>query len=228
MTAAYDLHIHSCLSPCASNDMTPANIAGMAHIKRLSIISLTDHNSGCNLKAMAEAALAYGIMFIPGIEVTTREEVHILTYFSELQPAIQFGETIYGSLPDIKNRPEIFGEQIIIHKDNKSGTLDKLLLQASSYSLDDIVEMVKCNGGCAVPAHINRDSFSILSNLGFIPDNLFSCVEIAEGLPCPPIDAVYKILHSSDAHDLGSISEPVHTIGGILEPADFIRYYGNQ
>lgn len=224
MLAAYDLHIHSCLSPCASNDMTPDNIAGMAHIKGLSIISLTDHNSGRNLLPMAEAAEEYGIMFIPGIEVASSEEVHILAYFAELQSAIDFGETIYGSLPDIKNRPDIFGEQIIVSNDSRSGVLDKLLLQASAYSIDDIVKIVKCAGGCAVPAHINRDSFSVISNLGFIPSNLFSCVEVADSLPCPPIDAAYKVLHSSDAHDLGSISEPLNTIDGISCISDFISY----
>lgn len=228
MKSAYDLHIHSCLSPCASNDMTPANIAGMAYVKGLSIISLTDHNTGANLSAMHIAAKHYGILFIPGIEVTSCEEVHVLVYFSELEPAMNFGNMIYDSLPDIKNRPQIFGEQLIVdEQDNRLGTLDKLLLQASPYSIDDISAIAKSSGGCAIPAHINRDSFSVLSNLGFIPDGLYKCAEVALRIPCPPLDPNLKIFHSSDAHTLGDISEPVNTIEGISSPKDFI-YYCNK
>ena len=224
MEAAYDLHIHSCLSPCASNDMTPHNIAGMAHLKGLSIISLTDHNAGCNLAPMAEAAAAHDLVFIPGVEATSREEVHVLIYFAELDDAVRFTDKLYDSLPDIPNRPDIFGDQIIMGRDDiPCGTLDKLLLQATPYSVNELVDMAKRSGGAAVPAHINRDSFSILSNLGFLPDGLFSCVEISQSHPCPPVDASCRRLYSSDAHDLGAISEPVHTLENITNSKQFIN-----
>ena len=161
----YDLHIHSCLSPCASDDMSPCNIAGMASIKGLSLISLTDHNSGRNLKAMDKVASEFGLIFIPGIEVTTVEEVHVLTYFKETNAAIEFGELLYNSLPDITNRPDIFGRQLIMDEnDETAGELGKLLLQATPYSLEEIVGLTRDAGGCAVPAHINRDSFSVFAN----------------------------------------------------------------
>lgn len=224
MKRYYDLHIHSCLSPCASDDMTPANIAGMAHLKGLSIIALTDHNAAHNLHAMAKAAAAYGLIFIPGIEVSTSEEVHVLTYFSDADAAVAFGDTLYHALPDIQNRPDIFGNQIVMDElDNIKGTLSKLLLQAVPFSLDDIVRMAKDAGGCAVPAHINRDSFSLLANLGFLPPNLFGCVEVAKSVPCPHLDTGLKILHSSDAHELGAISEPVEMLCGITNAKDFIN-----
>ncbi|MDD5017066.1 MAG: PHP domain-containing protein [Eubacteriales bacterium] len=225
MKAAYDLHIHSCLSPCADNDMTPENIAAMARLKGLSVISLTDHNAGHNLEAMALAAKAQDLIFVPGIEVTTREEVHVLVYFPGLRTAIDFGDRLYGSLPDIDNRPEIFGSQIVMDVAGiQSGTLDKLLLQATPYSIDDIVDMAKAAGGGAVPAHINRDSFSILSNLGFIPPGLFACVEIADALPCPAVDASLRKIFSSDAHSLGSISEPRNYFPGFSTVKDLILY----
>lgn len=224
MSAAYDLHIHSCLSPCASDDMTPANIAAMAKLKGLSVISLTDHNCGANLPAMDKAAKQNGLIFIPGIEVTTREEVHVLVYFADLSPAVRFADTVYSSLPDIGNRPDIFGSQIKMDEnDRPAGTLQKLLLQASPYSIEEIVDMAKLSGGCAVPAHINRDSFSVLSNLGFIPEGLFKAVEAVKGLPCPPLSPEYKVLYSSDAHQLGDISEPLYALP-LTDAQDFLRF----
>jgi hypothetical protein len=225
MQRYYDLHIHSCLSPCASDDMTPANIAGMAHIKGLSLIALTDHNAGHNLPAMAQAASEYGLIFIPGIEVNTSEEVHVLTYFADVDAAVTFGETLYDALPGIQNRPDIFGNQLMMDEaENSKGTLDKLLLQAVPFSIDDIVKMAKAAGGCAVPAHINRDSFSLFANLGFLPPGLFRCVEVAKGLPCPELNSGLMVLHSSDAHDLGAISEPIEVLNDINSGKDFVQF----
>ncbi len=225
MTRCYDLHIHSCLSPCASDDMTPANIAGMAHVKGLSLIALTDHNTGANLPAMAEAAASYGLIFVPGIEITTCEEVHVLAYFADADTALAFGEKLYASLPAIMNRPDIFGNQLVMDaQDTIKETLPKLLLQAVPYSLDDVVRMVKNHGGCAVPAHINRDSFSLLANLGFMPHGLFGCAEVAKSLPCPDLKDISHVFHSSDAHDLGAIAEPLETLCGIENARDFIDF----
>lgn len=225
MTRCYDLHIHSCLSPCAGDDMTPANIAGMAYVKGLSLIALTDHNTGANLPAMAEAAASYGLILIPGMEVTTSEEVHVLAYFADVDTAVAFGKKLYASLPNILNRPDIFGNQLVMDaQDTIISTLSKLLLQAVPYSLDDVVRMVKSDGGCTVPAHINRDSFSLLANLGFIPHGLFGCVEVCKSLPCPDLQGDYHVFHSSDAHDLGTIAEPLETLCGIKNARDFIDF----
>jgi hypothetical protein len=174
---------------------------------------------------MAKTAAEYGLIFVPGIEVTTIEEVHVLTYFSDVDTAVTFGETLYDSLPDIQNRPDIFGNQIIMdERDHQKGTLNKLLLQATPFSLDDLVRMAKAAGGCAVPAHINRDSFSILANLGFLPPGIFGCVEVVKGLPCPDLDSNLKVLHSSDAHNLGTISEPSEMLSSISSANEFIYY----
>jgi hypothetical protein len=224
----YDLHIHSCLSPCASDDMTPANIAGMASLKQLSFIALTDHNCGRNLPAMARASAEYGLVFLPGIEVTTAEEVHVLTYFRDVKTALDFGNMVYASLPDITNRPEIFGRQIVMSEnDEPVCELPKLLLQATPFSIEDVDRRAQEAGGCAIPAHVNRASFSVLANLGFMPPGLFRAAEVSPNLPCPPLDDALYILHSSDAHNLGDISEPINLLSNIHNPSEFIDFILN-
>ena len=110
---AYDLHIHSCLSPCGDDDMTPANIVGMAKVIGLDLIALTDHSSCKNCPAFAAAAAAYGMNVLFGMELTTAEEVHVLCYFPTLNDAMAFDAYVYGQLPDIPNTPALFGNQLI-------------------------------------------------------------------------------------------------------------------
>lgn len=211
----YDLHIHSDLSPCGNYDMTPNNIVNMAYIKGLSIISVTDHNTAGNIKPIIESGEKLDITVIPGIEVTTREEVHILCYFKHHSYAQQFGNIIYESLPDIKNNELIFGEQNIYNsKDEIVGKLDKLLINASKYTLDEIYNLAHDYHGIIVPAHINKKSNSILGALGFIPLNLK--IDFVEIFKAQAVDdkiiKKYKILYNSDAHQLVDISESENCI----------------
>ena len=209
----YDLHIHSDLSPCGSDDMTPNNIINMSLIKGLDIISVTDHNSTGNLPAVTEVGEEAGIKVIPGLEVTTREEVHVLCYFGELSDAMEFGGIIYDSLPSVKNNPEIFGGQNIYNfKDEITGTLEKLLINASSYNIEDIYSIVKKYNGVMIPAHINKISNGILGVLGFIPFNLnIDFVEVYSKMPIESkVTEKYKVLNNSDAHQLVDISEAVN------------------
>jgi len=211
----YDLHIHSDLSPCGNHDMTPNNIVNMAYIKGLNIISVTDHNTVKNFPAIREIGENLGIEVIPGIEVTTREEVHVLCYFKNYIDAEKFGNIIYESLPDIKNNTLIFGDQNIYNSDDEiTGSLSKLLINASKYTIDEIYYMAHEHNGIMVPAHINKKSNSILGVLGFIPFNLkidfveiFSKADIDERLI-----KKYYILKNSDAHQLIDISESVNSI----------------
>lgn len=209
----YDLHIHSDLSPCGNSDMTPNNIVNMSFIKGLNIISVTDHNSTLNLPAIMEAAKETNIKVIPGIEVTTKEEVHVLCYFKKLDDAMEFGEIIYSSLPLIENNPEIFGEQNIFNcKDEIIGSLDKLLINASLYTIEEICFLAKKHNGVMIPAHINKLSNSILGVLGFMPFNLkIDFVEVYSKIPIDnKIIEKYKVLYNSDAHQLIDISEAVN------------------
>ena len=209
----YDMHIHSDLSPCGSNDMTPNNIINMSLIKRLNIISVTDHNSTSNLPAVIKAGKDSGLKIIPGIEVTTKEEVHVLCYFKSLNNAMEFGSIIYDSLPNIKNNTDIFGEQNIYNcKDEITGSLEKLLVNASSYTIEDIYSIVKKYNGVMVPAHINKMTNGILGVLGFIPFNLkMDYVEVYPKVPINnKITEKYNVLYNSDAHQLIDISEALN------------------
>lgn len=209
----YDLHMHSALSPCGDNDMTPNNIVGMAALKGLSIIALTDHNTGENLPAIQKIAEEAGVLLIPGIEATTAEEIHVLTYFPEVEQAVEFGRVLYDSLPNIRNRTDIFGEQLILDEmDEETGSLEKLLIQATPYTIDDLVKMGREAGGFVLPAHVNKQANSMLQNLGFIPEELeFPALEVSARAPLTGIDLEkYRLIYSSDAHVLWDIAEKEH------------------
>lgn len=209
----YDMHIHSDLSPCGNFDMTPNSIVNMSYIKGLNIISVTDHNTSENLPAIMKISEKMNIKAIPGIEVTTKEEVHVLCYFKELNDALQFGKLIYNSLPNIKNNNYIFGQQNIYnYRDEIIGTLDKLLINASSYSLAEIYTMAKNYHGVMIPAHINKKSNSLLSVLGFIPFDLkINFVEVYHSNELnEKLVKNLQVLKNSDAHNLINISEAVN------------------
>ncbi|MTI48555.1 PHP domain-containing protein [Sporosalibacterium faouarense] len=214
MKLAVDMHIHSVLSPCGDKDMTPNNIVNMSLIKGLDVISVTDHNTMGNLKSVWEIGKEKGILVVPGIEVTTREEVHVLCYFSDLNNGLQFSKIIYDSLPMIKNKPKVFGEQRILDiNDNYVGELDKLLLNSTPFSIKDIYKLSKEYNGIIVPAHVDKSTFSILSTLGFIPEDInISALELSKKYDTNKknyrVDFdKYTIVRNSDAHYLKDINE---------------------
>lgn len=205
-----DLHIHSCLSPCADDDMTPWNLVGMAKVKGLDVIALTDHNSALNVPEAMRAAEEYGVQLIPGMEVTAREEVHMLAYFNSVSDDLAFGEAVYSHLPDVENRANLFGNQRIIGKgDEETGVMGRLLLNATDLSLKELAQLVNRHGGVLIPAHINRGANGMIGALGLMPAlPEYPAVEIYDRVTCPP-DALdgRHILCSSDAHRLEDISE---------------------
>ena len=210
-----DLHMHSCLSPCANDDMTPSNICGMAMLKGLQMIALTDHNTARNLPAAKICADAYGLLLIPGMEITTKEEVHLLGYFPDVDTAMDFSEFLRGHMPAKKNKPEFFGNQLVMDEDDNTVAIeDELLIAASDLTLSQLTALIRERGGVPVPAHINRGSNGLLINLGFVPEDLsFKAVVVWKGLPCAHTPQVGKVvLHSSDAHYLGDIMEAEETI----------------
>jgi len=211
MRLYYDMHIHSALSPCADNDMTPNNIVNMAVLKGLDIISVTDHNSCGNLRAVMEAAKDTELLVIPGMEVETEEEVHVLCYFPSIEGAEKMWDYIRGNMRGIKNKSEYFGNQFYMDaQDNIIGEEEELLVSAATLSIYEVAAYAKESGGIAVPAHIDRQSNSVISNLGFMPDDIeFTAVEIT-GKNRTEMMADYRkynILTSSDAHNLADISE---------------------
>lgn len=210
MKLAYDLHIHSALSPCAEDDMTPNNIVNMSLIKGLDIIAVTDHNSAKNVKAVMQAAKGKDIVIVPGIEVNTKEDIHVLCYFDSLENALMFDDWLYDRLVVIPFDKNKFGNQLIMNEnDEVIGIEEKFLHQGAYAGLDEIIKAADLMGGIAVPAHINREANSLLNILGFIPKNkLITAVELSRFLKMPDSDLTnYHMLYSSDAHSLGLILE---------------------
>ncbi len=214
-TTAIDLHIHSVLSPCGGEDMTPNNIVNMAVIKELDYIAVTDHNTAKNLPAVMEAAKGIGLCVLPGIEVTTKEEAHILAYFDDLDKVMALDALLYEHLPDIKNRIDFFGPQWIMDaEDEIVGEVDKLLISATDFSVNDLAEKVADLGGVIVPAHIDRKTYSIVASLGFVPPELpVGTVEISKMMEFETVRKSfrffknYRMIHGSDAHQLEDIAE---------------------
>lgn len=216
MKLYYDFHIHSALSPCGDNDMTPNNLINMSIIKGLDAVALTDHNACENVRAAAAVA-GDKIIFIPGMEVETSEEVHIVTLFPTADAAEEMQRILVDSSPYIPNRPEIFGNQYIMDENDEiCSEIDRMLVTASGLDIYTVVAAAKDLGGIAYPAHIDRESYSVLSNLGFIPPDLdISAVEITEKSRAAlegEYSNRYNIITSSDAHYLWDISERNHYI----------------
>ena len=205
----YDLHIHSCLSPCGDDDNTPNNIAGMASLCGLNVVALTDHNTTDNCPAFFEAAKRYGIIAIAGMELTTSEDIHVVCLFETLENAMAFGKKVKEYRIPYKNRPDIFGKQQILDgQDNIIGEEENLLINATLISVTDVPKLVGEFGGVCYPAHIDRQSNGIISILGTFPDSPhFSCIELHDGNNIDEYTQKYnlqnkKIIISSDAHNL--------------------------
>ena len=200
--------------------MTVNNIVNMAVIKGLDIIALTDHNSSANCPAFLEVAKSSGIKALAGMEINTMEEVHAVCLFPTLDKAMAFDKFVYESLPDVQNRPDIFGDQLILNaKDEVIGRLDKLLINASGISFYDLNDLMEEYGGIYFPAHIDRDSFSLISNLGFVPpDCIMSAIEIKDMAKYHairsenPIVQDLPLIRNSDAHYLWELSEKVNSL----------------
>lgn len=216
----YDFHLHSCLSPCAEDDMTPANILGMASLIGLNAVALTDHNSCKNCEAFLAAAKQFHLLAIPGMELCTSEEVHVLCYFQTLQDAMGFDSYVTSQSADFQNVPSLFGNQLLYNaKDKLIGTEERLLIERTSISFLEAEEQVKKFHGICGPAHLDRTSNSLISNLGFIPsESHFSFAEITDEKKLTALKAVNpylnhcEILVNSDAHSLEKINEPIHTL----------------
>ncbi len=205
----YDLHIHSCLSPCGDDDNTPNNIAGMASLCGLNIVALTDHNTCKNCPAFFEAAARYGIIPVAGMELTTSEDIHIICLFENLDEAMSFSEEIDKKRILIENRADIFGQQQIMDgEDNVIGYEKHLLSNATTISVEDVPDIVSKYNGVCYPAHIDRQSNGIISVLGTFPkDSQFKCAELHDGTQKDEYAKKYSLedktfIVSSDAHYL--------------------------
>ena len=226
--AFYDMHIHSCLSPCGDDEMTPCNVAGMASVKGLNIVALTDHNTCGNCPAFISACSEYSIVGIPGAEITTSEDIHVVTLFETLEGAMDFDSFLSTQRMHFKNDPNVFGRQIYMDcNDRIVGEESDLLINAVNISIDDINACVSKYGGISYPAHIDKMSNSIVSVFGDIPESDFSVFEFSDignkdsFISRYPAIADKCYLTSSDAHYLWDINEPLNSFEIMSELMDF-------
>lgn len=220
MKLYYDLHIHSCLSPCGDNEMTPYNLVNMAKLFGYDIIALTDHNSCKNCESAVKIGEKIGITVVPGMELCTSEEIHCVCLFPTVEKAMAFSDYVRTLMPPIKNKEHIFGEQLIM--DCEDGVLGKeeiLLTTAADISIDYLPDTVEGYGGVCFPAHINRSSYSIISSLGDFSEHLrVNAFELTPDADENEYLSKYKatdgkiILRSSDAHYLTNMREPEFTV----------------
>ncbi len=200
-----DLHIHTCLSPCTELDMSPRGILTSAKKKGIDILGICDHNSSENSLAVMKASETMNIGVFPGMEVTSQEEVHVLALFDAIENALKLQEHVYKNLPG-ENDEEVFGMQVIVNeKEEVLGFSNKLLIGATTMPLEEVIQLIHSLDGITIASHIDRESFSIIGQLGFVPENLeLDALEISPKITYEDAKTAYPynypITCSSDAH----------------------------
>ena len=220
MRLFYDLHLHSCLSPCGDMDMTPNNLVNMAKLLGLDVIALTDHNTSRNCAAAMAVGREIGLTVIPGMELTTAEDIHAVCLFPTLEKAMAWDAYVDAHRIKIRNRSDIYGRQVLMNEnDEEVGELEHLLLPATEIPITSAYQTVKSFGGICFPAHIDRDSLSILSVLGEIDAACgFKTAELADKSKLEALRRLHPILDTlhlvtdSDAHYLENMRDAANTL----------------
>ena len=213
-----DVHVHTCLSPCGDLLMSPKKIIARALEQNIDIIAITDHNSAENASAAVSVAAGSPITVLPGMEVCTSEEIHVLALFENLRSALEFQRLVYDHLPG-ENNPEVFGEQIIADEnDEVRGYQQKLLIGATDLPLATVVDGIHRLDGVAIASHIDRESYSIVGQLGFIPGDVrFEALELSVNITNSDAEkrfttySGYTFIRNSDAHFLEDIGKNTST-----------------
>ncbi len=211
----YDLHIHSCLSACADSDMTPNNIAGMAHLENLEVIAIADHNSAKNLQGALKKCKEYNIKLLYALEVTSSEDVHLVCYFNNLENCTSFSDEIYTLIPKIPNRIGIYNPQNVLDENEKTIYTEPYLLSvACSLSVSEVVNLVHFYKGLCYYAHIDKNTNSIINILGDVPSDVnidgFEMINLdllEEYILKYPNLKNLDYLQNTDAHSLYLIGE---------------------
>ena len=216
MRVRYDFHLHSCLSPCGDDDMTPYNLVNMAKLLGYDMIALTDHNSCRNTPAAVRAGRDAGIAVVPGMELCTAEEAHVVCLFPSCEDALAFQGEVEKRKNFVKNQPQIFGRQLVMdHLDQVLGEEEGLLITAAEISVNDVLALARRFRGTAFPAHVDKNAYSVIAALGAIPPEAgFRAAEIS---PSGALHRLYQsnpelrgmlLLRNSDAHYLENMPEP--------------------
>lgn len=205
-----DLHLHTVLSPCAEMEMFPEFIIEQAIDLGLELIAVTDHNSAENVEAMINMAAGTDLIILPGMELQTREEVHLVCLFDTLEQVMAWQAEVYEHLPDLENKEDTFGVQVILDAEGEPvGYNERLLLTSTSFSVEQVVARMQTLGGLCIPAHVDRPAYSLIANLGFIPPDLpvhgveiSPLVDVKQARAKFPQLKDYSLVASSDAHRL--------------------------
>lgn len=210
----YDLHIHSCLSPCGDNDNTPNNIVGMGVLAGLQIMALTDHNTCRNCPAFFAAAKKQGIIPVAGMELTTAEDIHMVCLFPDLESALAFDEEVQTRRIRIPNRTDIFGDQWVMDENDEVIDVEPdLLSNATTISVEEAPQLAEKYGGVCYPAHVDRQANGIIATLGFLPPDMhFPTVEMHDSgkeadYRQKHVPADTRVVIGSDAHVLWDIRD---------------------
>ena len=208
-----ELHVHTVLSPCAEVEMIPPLIVQEALSRGIELIAITDHNASANVPAVQAAAAGRGLVVLPGMELQTKEEVHVLCLFDRLAQLAAWQSVVDRLLPALENRPDFFGEQFVV---DETGEFirreERLLLNSVDITFEQTIIQVNALGGLAIPAHVDRPAFGLLANLGLVPEDApVEAVEVSRHVP--PAEAVqrfpqlqgYPILQGGDAHRLDEL-----------------------
>ena len=209
-----DLHIHSCLSPCSDWAMSPKKIVQQSLEVGLDLIALCDHNSAENAAATMREGNRQGVQVLPGMEICSKEEVHILALFDELAPALEMQAYVYANLPG-ENNTEVFGFQVIANEhDEVIGENPRLLIGATRLGLHDIVDKTHVLGGINISCHVDRPAYGIINQLGFIPEDLnldglevSYRIKLAKAAQTIPGVGNFSCVTASDAHFLNDIGK---------------------
>ena len=205
-----DLHVHTVLSPCAEIEMLPPLIVQEALERSIRLIAITDHNASANIEAVQKAALDSGLIVLPGMELQTREEVHVLCLFDSLEQVEAFSAFLAPLTPSMENNPEYFGIQLVVDEFGELVREEKqLLLTSINISIESALKKVNELGGLLIPAHVNRKGFGLIETLGFVPDDInIEALEVSRHLdPAQAVKAFpqtrgYPIIQNGDAHRL--------------------------
>ena len=205
MALTTDLHLHSCLSPCGSLELSPRRLLEIGSRRGLQVMALTDHNSSLNCRAFAKLCPQFGIVPIFGMEATTTEEIHVLCLFTSLKASLEFGEYAYSILTPFMNNPDKAGDQVYVDEDdNIEGEVEYFLLGPLDLSVEEIGAKVAEYSGIVIPAHVDRQAFSMTSQLGVVthgPWTALECVRIPPATDGLPLDTLgFPLITSSDAH----------------------------
>lgn len=211
-----DVHLHTCLSPCAEITQSPKRVVQKAYEKGYNMIFITDHNTTANSIYAIKAAKEYPSLNVyPGMEITSREEIHILSLFENLTKAEQLQTELNNYLPDVYFEKEKEQQIIANEFDEVEGFYEKSLFSAVDLAIEEILDLIHKYKGIAIAAHIDRQSFSVLSQLGSIPDNLkFDALEVSPNIDLEKAKDIYKeystkykFISGSDAHSLEHIGK---------------------